>query len=323
MPLVLVTGGSGFVGSYCIIKLLKSDYSVRATIRSPSRESDVRLMLQAGGITCFENLSFCIADLTADDGWSSAITSCDYVLHIASPLPNPTSTNEDDLIIPARDGTLRILRYSRDLGVKRVVITSSFGTIGYGPVPDRPFTEDDWTDPNGPIQPYIKAQTLSEQAAWKFFESERGSLEMVILNPVGIFGPALSAETGSTLNILVGLLSGAIPGTSTIKFAIVDVRDVAEIEVQALTNENANGRRFILTGGQCLSLAEIAQLLKDNLGEKAEKIEIREIPTKGDAGVVRNSSNQRAMQAFGWTPIPTVTTLVEAAESLFRVGKVA
>jgi dihydroflavonol-4-reductase len=280
-------------------------------------------MLQAGGITSFENLSFCIADLTVDDGWSAAITSCDYVLHVASPLQNSGSTNEDDLIIPAREGTLRILRYSRDLGVKRVVITSTFGTIGYGPIPDRPFTEDDWTDPNGPIQPYIKSKTLAEQAAWNFFESERGNLELVVLNPVGIFGPVLSVETVSTLKILVGLLNGTIPGTSTINFGIVDVRDVAEIEVQALTNEKANGKRFILSGGKCLSLAEIAVLLKENLGEKAEKIEIREIPPKGDAGVVRNASNERAVQTFGWKPIPTVTTLVESAESLFKVGKVA
>jgi dihydroflavonol-4-reductase len=321
MPLVLVTGGTGFLGAYCIIKLLKSGYSVRTTIRTPSRESEVRLMLQGGGITSFENLSFCIADLTTDDGWPAAITSCDYVLHVASPISIPNSTNDDDLIIPAREGTLRILRYSRDLGVKRIVITSSFGTIGYGPVPDRPFNEDDWTDPNGPIQPYFKSKILAEQAAWTFFQNERGNLEMVVLNPVGIFGPALWTGIGPNLNMLMGLLNGTIPGTSTIKFAIVDVRDVAEIEVQALTNGNVNGRRFILTGSQCLSLAEIALILKENLREKAEKIEIRETPPDGDSEIIRNASNQRAVQIFGWNPIPTITTLVETAESLFRVGK--
>jgi dihydroflavonol-4-reductase len=321
MSTVLVTGGSGFVGGHCILTLLNSGYSVRSTVRSAAREAEVRQMLQAGGITSFDKLSFAIADLTSDDGWAAAITGCDYVLHVASPLTKDKSAKEDDLIIPAREGTLRVLRYARDLKVKRVVLTSSFGAVGYGPVPDRVFTEDDWTDPDGPIQTYIKSKTVAELAAWNFLKTEGGSLELVVVNPVGIFGPALSAGTTSSLGIFEGLLNGTIPGTSTIVFGIVDVRDVADIEVKALTNPNASGKRFILTTGDNLSLAQIAEILKDKLGERASKILIKEIPPKGDSGVVKNASNERAVQTFGWTPIPSIQTIVDTAESLFRLGK--
>jgi dihydroflavonol-4-reductase len=339
MSLVLVTGGSGFLGSHCIIKLLNAGYSVRTTIRSASRESDVRTMLYAGGITTFDKVSFAIADLTKDDGWAAAITGCEYVLHVASPFPGTQPPNEDDLIIPARDGTLRILRFSRDLGVKRVVITSSFGAIGYGPIPDRPFTEEDWTDPNGPIQPYIKSKTVAEQAAWRFMRNEGGNLQMVVLNPGGIFGPVLAQDTSSSISIIEGMLDGSMPGCPNISFGLVDVRDVADIEVKALTNPAANGQRFILVAGRCISLIEIAQILRENLGPRAAKVPAKTIPdfmvkflaifsekgraVKANLGVVRNASNAKAVRTFQWSPTPTVTTIIDTAESLFRVGKVA
>jgi dihydroflavonol-4-reductase len=338
MSLVLVTGGSGFVGSHCIIKLLNAGYSVRTSIRTPSRESEVRNMLPAGGITTFDKLTFVIADLTKDEGWPAAIRGCEYVLHVASPFPGTPTPNEDDLIIPARDGTLRILRLSRDLGVKRVVVTSSFGAVGYGPIPGRPFTEDDWTDPNGPIQPYIKSKTVAELAAWDFIRNEGGQLEMVVLNPVGIFGPVLSQDTSSSISIIEGLLNGSMPGCPNINFGMVDVRDVADIEVKALTNPEANGQRFILSGGKCMSLIEIAQILKANLGARAAKVPTKTIPdfmvklfasfsekgkaAKENLGVIRNASNEKAVRTFQWSPIPVVTTIVDTAESLFRIGKV-
>jgi dihydroflavonol-4-reductase len=320
MPVVLVTGGSGFVGGHCIIKLLNSGYSVRATVRSPSRESEILAILQAGGISCYDALSFANADLTNDEGWPAAIAGCDYVLHVASPLAS--SGGRDDLIAAACGGTLRVLRFSRDLGVKRVVVTSSFGAVGYGPIPDRLFTEDDWTDPDGPIQPYIRSKTLAERAAWEFFRTEAGALELTVLNPVGIFGPALSVGTTSSLKIFEGLLNGTIFGSSTINFGIVDVRDVADIQVKALTNPEANGQRFILTAGRSKSLAHIAQLLKDKLGERAKKINIQEMPVKGDIGLARDASNEKAVRIFGWSPTPEITTIIDTAESLFALGKV-
>jgi dihydroflavonol-4-reductase len=338
MALVLVTGGSGFLGSHCIIKLLEAGYSVRTSVRSPSRESEVRAMLSTGGITSFDKLSFAIADLTKDDGWAAAITGCEYVLHVASPMSGTSTRNEDDLIIPAREGTLRILRFARDLGVKRVVLTSSFGAVGYGPIPARPFTEDDWTDPNGPIEPYIKSKTLAEQAAWNFIKNEGGALQLVVLNPVGIFGPALAQDTSSSLGIIEALLNGSMPRCPNISFGLVDVRDVADIEVKALTNPEANGQRFILTAGKCMSLIEIGQVLRENLGERAARVPTKRFPNwavkflalfscklkaiRANLGIVRNASNAKALRTFEWSPTPVVTTIVDTAESLFRVGKV-
>jgi dihydroflavonol-4-reductase len=338
MSVVLVTGGSGFVGSHCIIQLLKSGYSVRTTIRTASREADVLAMLREGGITCFDKLSFAVADLTSDTGWSDAISGCAYVLHVASPVPGGASPTEDDLIIPARNGTLRVLRFARDLNVRRVVITSSFGAIGYGPLLDRPFTEDDWTDPNGSIDAYIKSKTLAEQAAWEFYRTEAGGLEMVVLNPVGIFGPVLAPEISSSIGIIEALLNGAMPGCPNIYFGVVDVRDVADIEIKALTNEAANGQRFILSEGPCFAMAQIAQMLRNNLGDRARKVPVKTIPDwiikffawfteagkelKSNLGIVRNASNERAVRTFQWSPIPTTKTIVDTAESLFRFGKV-
>jgi dihydroflavonol-4-reductase len=295
-------------------------------------------MLQTGGITSFDNLSFAVADLTSDAGWSDAISGCQYVLHVASPFPGTAPRSEDELIIPARDGTLRVLRFSRDLGVQRIVITSSFGAVGYGSLPDRPFTEEDWTDPNGPIQPYIKSKTLAEQAAWQFFRTEAGALQMVVLNPVGIFGPVLSQDTSSSIGIIEALLNGAMPGCPNIYFGIADVRDVADIQVKALTNESSNGQRFILTGGRCYSMIEIAEMLKDNLGDRAKKVPGKTIADwkvkllavfsekgkalKSNLGIIRNASNEKAIQTFQWTPTPTVRTVIDTAESLFQVGKI-
>ena len=150
--LVLVTGGSGFVGAHCIVQLLAAGYRVRTTLRSPAREADVRAMLATAGAEPGDRLAFTVADLMSDAGWEDAVAGCDCVLHVASPIPPAAPKHEDELIIPARDGALRVLKAARDAGVRRVVLTSSFGTICYGPQPPgRPFSELDWTDLSGKI----------------------------------------------------------------------------------------------------------------------------------------------------------------------------
>lgn len=161
MSTVLVTGGSGFIGSHCVLQLLEAGHQVRTTVRSLSREAEIRELLAAGGAASTEaSLSFCAADLMSDTGWAEAVNGCECVLHIASPFPPTVPKNEDDLIMPAREGALRVLRASRDAGVKRVVLTSSFAAVGYGHRPQStPFNESTWTDPSGPdVQPYAEIQ---------------------------------------------------------------------------------------------------------------------------------------------------------------------
>src|SRR5256885_2755638 len=196
MSTVLVTGGSGFIGSHCILQLLAAGHQVRTTVRSLKREADVRAMLKQGGAEPGNRLSFVETDLEKDAGWPEAVAGCEYVLHVASPLPPNVPKKENDLIVPAREGTLRVLRASRDAGVKRVVLTSSFAAIGYGRrEQNAPFTETDWSDLNGEaMAPYHKSKTLAERAAWNFMEKEGGNLELSAINPVGVFGPVLGPD---------------------------------------------------------------------------------------------------------------------------------
>ncbi|HRX40376.1 MAG: NAD-dependent epimerase/dehydratase family protein, partial [Amphiplicatus sp.] len=170
MSTVLVTGGSGFVGSHCILQLLAGGHNVRTTVRNLKREGDVRAILKVGGAEPGDALKFFAADLESDAGWAEAVAGCDYVLHVASPFPPTVPKDENELIIPAREGALRVLRAARDAGVKRVVLTSSFAAVGYGqPQRSAPFTEENWTDVEGDdVRAYVKSKTLAERAAWDF-----------------------------------------------------------------------------------------------------------------------------------------------------------
>ena len=215
---VLVTGGSGFIGSHCILDLLRAGYRVRTTVRSPDREATVGELL---GAESADALSFAVADLTDDDGWADAVGGCDFVLHVASPFPLGPPKHEDDLIVPAREGALRVLAAARDAKVKRVVMTSSFAAIGYGlPPMDRPFTEEDWTDPDGDgVSAYAKSKTLAERAAWEFVEREGDGLELSVVNPVGVFGPVLGSDFSTSIELVKRLLDGAMPGIPGLRSA--------------------------------------------------------------------------------------------------------
>jgi nucleoside-diphosphate-sugar epimerase len=193
MSTVLVTGGSGFIGSHAILQLLAAGHQVRTTVRSMKREADVRAMLKEGGTDANDRLTFAVADLEKDGGWPEAMAGCEYVLHVASPFPKNVPKHEDELIVPAREGTLRVLRAARDAGVKRVVLTSSFAAIGYGhPRQEAPFDEKVWTNTESRgTTAYVKSKTLAERAAWDFIAKEGGSLELSVINPVGVFGPVL------------------------------------------------------------------------------------------------------------------------------------
>lgn len=336
--LVLVTGGSGFIATHCILQLLAAGYRVRTTVRSLKREPEVRATLKAAGAEPGDRLAFHAADLTADAGWDEAVAGCDFVLHVASPFPVNVPRHEDELIVPAREGALRVLRASRGAGVKRVVQTSSFAAVGYGHAQmDRPFNEHDWTNMDGEgLTAYVKSKTLAERAAWDFMAREGGDMELAVVNPVGVFGPALAADFSTSIEIVRRMMDGALPGLPRITFGVVDVRDVADLHLKAMTDREAAGERFLAVTGDFLSLRDMALLLKKGMGDAARRVPVRELPdwllrlvalVDKSAGQIvpelgkrKNATNEKARRVLGWNPRPADEAVVSTAESLLRLG---
>jgi len=330
---VLVTGGSGFIGSHCILQLLNSGYRVRTTVRTLDREQEVRAMLEAAGADATGRLSFVEADLLSDAGWAAAVAGCDYVLHVASPFPPGLPKNEDELIIPAREGALRVLRAARDAGVKRVVLTSSFAAVGYGQkITDRPFSEENWTDPNQKIGAYVKSKTIAERAAWDFIEREGGALELSVVNPVGVLGPVLGKDYSTSIQLVQRLLDGTVPGIPNLSFALVDVRDVADLHLRAMTHPAARGERFIAVAGESMAMREIAKVLRDHLGQTARRVPTRVIPNwivrlsalfdqslaqiVPELGIIKPVTNEKARRLLGWEPKSNEEAVLATAKSL-------
>ncbi len=336
--LVLVTGGTGFVGAHCIVQLLQKGHKVRTTVRSLSRESEVRAMVREGGVEAGDNLTFVAADLTKDEGWLEAVAGCAYVLHVASPFPPATPKHEDDLIIPARDGALRVLKAARDAAVKRVVLTSSFVSIGYGQnVSRRPYNEENWTDPNGDdVRAYVKSKTIAEKAAWDFIANQGGSLELAVVNPVGVFGPVLGPDYSTSILLVQRLMDGALPGVPRLYFGAVDVRDVAWMHIECMTNPAAKSQRFLAVAGDFLSMKEIAQILKRRMGAAAKRVPTFQLPdfmvrmaAKRDEAVAqivpelgkrKNATNEKARRLLGYKPISNEDCIVATAESMIKLG---
>jgi dihydroflavonol-4-reductase len=246
--------------------------------------------------------------------------------------------HEDDLIVPAREGALRVLRAAREAGVKRVVLTSSFAAIGYGHAPqETPFNETDWTDVNGKdVSAYAKSKTLAERAAWDFIAKEGDGLELSVVNPVGVFGPALGADYSTSIAIVERMMNGAVPGLPRIAFGIVDVRDVADLHLRAMVEPAAKGERFLAVAGEFVSLLSMAKILKERLGAAAKRVPIRQLPdwlmrvavvfdpslklVVPELGKTKNASNAKAKSVLGWTPRSNEEAIVATAESLVRLG---
>lgn len=343
MSTVLVTGGSGFIGSHAIVQLLAAGYRVRTTVRSLKREADVRAMLRVGGVAAEvangDRVQFFAADLLEDAGWSEAAAGCEFVLHVASPLPMHVPKDENELIIPAREGTLRVLRAARDAGVKRVVLTSSSAAVSYGHPPQKePFTEADWTDLTGKfayVAPYMKSKTLAERAAWDFMARVGGGLELAVVNPVGVFGPVLGPDFSASIQIVKRLMDGSVPGCPRLSFGAVDVRDVVDLHLRAMLDPAAKGERFLAIAGESISFLEIAQLLKRRMGESAKRVPARAIPdwvlrafalfdpsvrlVVPELGKIRESSNEKARRVLGWAPRSNDEAILATGESLVRL----
>jgi dihydroflavonol-4-reductase len=319
MSPVLVTGGSGYLGTQLIAALLRAGRTVRTTVRSTAREADLRAAVRRGNADD-TGLEIVAADLLADDGWKAAMAGCEEVHHVASPIPPVQPDDPDELIVPARDGTVRVLRAARDAGARRVVMTSSFAAVGYTPKPGAEFTEDDWTDPDTPgLAPYPRSKAIAERAAWDLMDRDGGDTELVVVNPTGIFGPTLTTELRSSTLLIKAMLDGTMSVAPRMRFGVVDVRDVADLHIRAMASPEAAGKRFLaVADGPTLSFLEIAEILRQRLGALAARVPTQEAP--GDDPPRPIIHNDRARNELGWRPRPAETTITATAESLRDLG---
>ncbi|MGH2955464.1 MAG: SDR family oxidoreductase [Solirubrobacterales bacterium] len=332
---VLVTGGSGFLGGWCVIELLRRGYDVRATIRDPSKESEIRSRFEPE-VDPGDRLTVLAADLTRDDGWQEAVAGCDYVLHVASPFPPSQPKDPDELIVPAREGTLRVLGAALDAGAKRVVVTSSVAALrNPADPPDGPITEECWTDLHNPdLNAYPRSKTIAEMAAWELVRERAEEDRLAVVNPGAILGPVIANDLSYSLEVIERMLKG-MPGVPKLGFNFVDVRDVADLEIRAMTDPKAGGERFI-AADRWLWMGEVAAILRERLGERAAKAPTRTVPSfvvrgmalvdgglrsiVGDLGKRVDVTSEKARSTLGWTPMPIEDSIADTAEALIRHG---
>ena len=343
MSTVLVTGGSGFIGVHAILQLLAAGHQVRTTVRNLKREPDVRAMLKVGGADAAslsnDRLTFFAADLEDDAGWKEAVAGCDYVLHVASPIPPNAPKHEDDLIIPAREGALRVLRASRDAGVKRVVMTSSFAAIGYGhDEQTAPFNETSWSDLTAPAKsPPTQSPRPSPNAPPGTSSPKKAAASS---SPSSTRSPSSAPSSAPTTrprsSSCNSLMDGALPGCPRVSFGVVDVRDVADLHLRAMTNPAAKGERFLAVAGDNMWMLDIAKLLKARMGDAARRVPTRQLPnccsasprcaiprsssSSPSSASSRSASNEKAKRILGWAPRSNEESVIATAESLVRLG---
>lgn len=330
---VLVTGISGFLAGHVALQLLQAGYRVRGTVRSLDKAARVAASLRAAGQTDLAALECIEADLLADAGWDDAVTGCDYVIHTASPFPASVPKDENELIRPAREGTLRVLRAAQRAGVQRVVLTSSIAAIVYGEG-HSPYSERDWTDLNSPqTTPYYKSKTLAEQDAWAF--AHDSGLSLAVINPGLILGPLLTAEAGTSLALLTKLLRGEVPALPRFGVSIVDVRDVADAHVRAMLTPDAAGQRFIVAG-RFMWVSEVAAELHRSFPALARKVPRLTLPDwlvkvfslfdpatrliVRELGLRKTVDASRARTVLGWTPRTEEEAIRASVESLVEKG---
>lgn len=334
---VLVTGGSGYIASFAIAQLLDAGWQVRTTVRNLAREGEVRASIGqiAGGV---ERLEVVAATLDDDAGWPAAVAGCDYVLHVASPLPSMNPKDDDELIRPARDGALRVLGAARDAGVRRVVMTSSTAAVAYGHGSrETPWTEADWSSPDdrSDSSAYERSKMIAERAAWDWHAREGGALELVTICPGAVLGPVLGPDFSSSIDIVKKLLDGSLPGLPRFGWPLVDVRDIADLHVRAMTASAAAGERYI-GAGPFWWMREMADVLRREVPEVARKVPRMGLPN----WMVRLSARfdpvvrdrlfeldkkrpvgaEKAKAELGWAPRDNATMVVDTARSLIARG---
>ncbi len=334
---VLVTGGSGFVGAHCIVSLLAAGYRVRTTVRSLAREAEVRAMLKAGGAEAGEALSFAAADLTSDAGWPEAVAGCDFVLHVASPFPPGAPKHEDELIVPAREGASA--RAPRRAGGGREArgVDLVLRRHRLRPRADEPALHRGRLERRErPSERLREIQDPRGARGLGLGRRAREALELSVVNPVGILGPVLGPDLSTSILIVQRLMDGAMPGCPRLSFGLVDVRDVADLHLRAMTHPAARGERFLAVAGSFVSMQEIAKVLKARLGEAARRVPTRTLPNwlvrlvglfdpavgtiAPELGKVKNATNEKARRVLGWQPRSSEDAIVATAESLLRFG---
>jgi nucleoside-diphosphate-sugar epimerase len=341
---VLVTGGSGFLGGWCVAELLRRGHTVRTTVRDRSREPEVRAAVrnllgepEQGGpsgspVEADARLSVVAANLLDDAGWEEAVLGCEHVLHVASPFPLIQPKDPEELIVPAREGTLRVLRAALGAGASRIVVTSSVAAVGGSAKGStRRLDESDWTDlDDSTLTPYARSKTIAERAAWDLVEEIGETERLVVVNPGAILGPVLSAERSPSLELVQRLLGG-MPGTPRIGFNLVDVRDVADLQIRAMSAPGAGGKRLIAVRS-FEWMADVARVLRERLGTDAPKVPRRSVPdllvramgifdpgirsVVGQLGRKQEYSSRRAEELLDWAPRPIEETIVECARSM-------
>ena len=330
---VLVTGGSGYIAGYLIRQLVAEGWRVRSTVRSLAREAELRRLLAVDD----SRLQFFAADLLSDAGWAEAMAGCSHVAHMASPVPARVPKDPDEVIVPARDGALRALRFAKAAGVRRFVLTSSVAAVSYGRGRGvHHFTEADWTDATRTdLSPYILSKTLAERAARDWVAHEGGALEFCSINPSVVLGPVWSGDYSASVIILKKLLDGSVRACPDIGFGVVDVRDVADLHVRALKAPAMAGERFIASG-RFMKMIEIADVLRAELGPQAQRAPTRVLPdwlvrlaalfnpvaraVLGELGSTRHQDASHAKAVLGWASRHEAQSIADTARSLLQLG---
>lgn len=332
-PKVLVTGATGFIAKHCIAELVRRGHPVRGTVRNLVRGPDaVRRALGQTGVDG-AGLEFAGADLTRDEGWDAAVAGCAYVLHVASPFPMDPPRHADEVVVPAREGALRVLGAATRAGVKRVVLTSSIVAITLGGKPkDYVYTEADWSDPERrDITAYAVSKTLAERAAWDFARRTPGAPELTTIAPAFVLGPALDADLSTSHEVIRLMARGVYPAAPKVGFPVSDVRDVAAAHATVMTHPRAAGERFIVAEG-LMHLIELGRIVAEvcpDLRGRVPKFELPDFVVRAaamidrrlkavlpDLGHPRLISNAKAREVLGLEPRSAETAARAAVESL-------
>jgi len=335
--LVMVSGASGFIASHCIIQLLAKGYKVRGTVRSLKRAEAIKSLI--ANSADIRNFSLVEADLNADSGWHEATEGCTYVLHVASPLPRVLPKDAEELIRPAKQGALRVLKAASDSGVKRVVMTASTASIfyGYGNT-GKTFTESDWSDPESQDNSaYTRSKTYAERAAWEFMDANKTEMELCTINPGAVLGPVLESDYGTSAEIVLKLLRGELPGKPKLGFPLVDVRDVADLHIRAMESDQAAGERF-LCANDFMWMGDVSDILKVSHPQFAKQLPSFNLPNwmiklsaifdpvaagvTFELGIRRDCDSSKAKSLLGWKPRSNKEAIIATADSVIKMGLV-